>query len=521
MNRLFLYSGFLFILILIFDAYDRDYNQPKIEITQSEVNGSINKSAKQPPESTIINKTKLDTVNPTQKEISSLENKKLLINFDAKSGELLFSKLKDYPIKLGAMDNVVILDYDKKRYTASSNIQIKDEQSIPIFSVVEKSDDSVKLSSTNLTNITLTKKITLVEDSHQLLVSNSIFNNSNQNVYVRNYEIISRDNNSSASLMLPTYTGSAYYDSENKFSKISFDDMLENEQAIRVQDSWISMIEHYFFSAWLPTDSELRTVYTNHENGVFTIGRTSQYSIVEPGQNYESKSIMFVGPKLQSEIADLAEGLDLTVDYGVLTFLSAPLFWILEIIHAAFDNWGISIIILTILIKAIFFKLSETSYRSMAQMKKLNPRMQALKERYAEDKKKFSEALMRMYKEEKVNPLGGCLPILIQIPVFIALYWVLVESVEMRHAPFVGWIQDLASADPYFILPIAMGVSMYIQQKLNPAPTDATQQKIFLFLPFIFTALFATFPSGLVLYWLTNNILSIAQQYVINKRIVG
>ena len=157
----------------------------------------------------------------------------------------------------------------------------------------------------------------------------------------------------------------------------------------------------------------------------------------------------------------------------------------------------------------------------MAQMKKLNPRMQALKERYSEDKKKFSEALMRMYKEEKVNPLGGCLPILIQIPVFIALYWVLVESVEMRHAPFVGWIQDLASADPYFILPVAMGVSMYIQQKLNPAPTDATQQKIFLFLPFIFTALFATFPSGLVLYWLTNNILSIAQQYVINKRIVG
>ena len=213
--------------------------------------------------------------------------------------------------------------------------------------------------------------------------------------------------------------------------------------------------------------------------------------------------------------------MDLTVDYGVLTFLSAPLFWVLDLIYAGFGNWGVSIIILTILIKALFFKLSETSYRSMAQMKKLNPRMQALKERYAEDKKKFSEALMRMYKEEKVNPLGGCLPILIQIPVFIALYWVLVESVEMRQAPFVGWINDLASADPYFILPIAMGISMYIQQKLNPAPTDATQQKIFLFLPFIFTALFATFPSGLVLYWLTNNVLSIAQQYVINKRIVG
>lgn len=321
--------------------------------------------------------------------------------------------------------------------------------------------------------------------------------------------------------MLPTYTGSAYYDIEDKFSKISFDDILENDQPINAQESWISMIEHYFFSAWLPTTSSTKTIYTNHDQGIYTIGSTSKYNLINPGNSYTFDSLMFVGPKLQSEISDLAEGLDLTVDYGILTFLSAPLFWILEIIHSVFGNWGMAIIILTILIKAVFFKLSETSYRSMAQMKKLNPRMQALKERYSEDKKKFSEALMRMYKEEKVNPLGGCLPILIQIPVFIALYWVLVESVEMRHAPFVGWIHDLASADPYFILPIAMGISMFIQQKLNPAPTDATQQKIFLFLPFIFTALFATFPSGLVLYWLTNNILSIAQQYVINKRIVG
>ena len=423
MNRLFLYSGLLFILILIFDAYDRDYNQPKTVISQSGTNDSAKESNKQPPQSSIITKTRVDTAKPIQKDIRSIENKKLLINFDAKSGELLFSKLKNYPIKLGSTDNVVILDYDKKRYTAASNIQIKDEQTKPIFNVTEISDDSAKLSSTNLPNIIITKKIVLVEDSHQLVVTNNILNNSSQNIYVRNYEIISRDNNSTASIMLPTYTGSAYYDSENKFSKISFDDMLENEQAIRVKDSWISMIEHYFFSAWLPTSEQTKTVYTNHENGIFTIGSTSQYDTVEPGQNYEFKSAMFVGPKLQSEISDLANGLDLTVDYGILTFLSAPLFWILEIIHAVFDNWGISIIVLTILIKAIFFKLSETSYRSMAQMKKLNPRMQALKERYAEDKKKFSEALMRMYKEEKVNPLGGCLPILIQIPVFIALYW--------------------------------------------------------------------------------------------------
>ena len=201
--------------------------------------------------------------------------------------------------------------------------------------------------------------------------------------------------------------------------------------------------------------------------------------------------------------------------------LVAPLFWVLEKLYFMMGNWGWAIVFLTIIIKLLFFKLSETSYRSMAKMKKLNPRMQALKERFGEDKKKYSEALMKMYKEEKVNPLGGCLPILIQIPVFIALYWVLIESVEMRHAPFIAWIEDLSSADPFYILPLLMGVSMYIQQKLNPAPVDPMQQKIFMAFPVIFTILFATFPSGLVLYWLTNNILSIWQQYLINKRIAS
>ena len=519
MNRLFLYSGFLFILILIFDAYDRDYNQPKVN-TLSQENNIAQGEPKGPPTTGVDDNISSKSAKNVR-DIQTLENNKLFVEYDAKSGELLFAKLKNYPVSLGSDDKIVILDYDSRRYTAASSIQVRDQKISPTYSIEESSIDKVILSSQSLGNVSLTKEIKLIDDSHQISVKNIVRNNGNSDIYVRNYEVISRDNNSSASIMLPTYTGSAYYDIEDKFSKISFDDILENDQPINAQESWISMIEHYFFSAWLPTTSSTKTIYTNHDQGIYTIGSTSNYNLINPGDSYTFDSLMFVGPKLQSEISDLAEGLDLTVDYGILTFLSAPLFWILEIIHSVFGNWGMAIIILTILIKAVFFKLSETSYRSMAQMKKLNPRMQALKERYSEDKKKFSEALMRMYKEEKVNPLGGCLPILIQIPVFIALYWVLVESVEMRHAPFVGWIHDLASADPYFILPIAMGISMFIQQKLNPAPTDATQQKIFLFLPFIFTALFATFPSGLVLYWLTNNILSIAQQYVINKRIVG
>ena len=521
MNRLFLYSGLLFILILIFDTYDREYNQAMVESDQI-IESESDVNPKQPPQTDSIQSVKSEKPQPKLKSVDTLESNKLFIKYDTNSGELLYSELKDYAVDLGSDEKIIILDYEMKKYSAASNIQLLNTDIYPVYNKKNSSQiNTVVLESTNVVGVTLTKEITLLDDTHQITIRNTIKNNSAKSIDVRNYETISRDDNNTASIMLPTYTGSAYYDEENKFSKLSFDDILENSQTVKTKSSWISMIEHYFFSAWLPTSSNKKTIYTSHNQGIYTIGSSTDYSQVSPNQSLTYTSLMFVGPKLQSEISSLTEGLDLTVDYGILTFLSAPLFWILESINLLFNNWGFSIIMLTILIKAVFFKLSETSYRSMAQMKKLNPRMQALKERYSEDKKKFSEALMRMYKEEKVNPLGGCLPILIQIPVFIALYWVLVESIEIRHAPFIGWISDLSSADPFFILPIAMGVSMYVQQKLNPAPTDPTQQKIFLFLPFIFTALFATFPSGLVLYWLTNNILSIAQQYVINKRIVG
>ena len=519
-NRLFLYSGLLFILILIFDAYDRDYNQVEsINIEQDENTSSP--ISKQPPQAELTIKQKPVDITSVPRKIATIENAKLLVKYDSNNGELLYAELKDYSVDLGSKNNIIILDFDNKKYSASSDVQVMNLSKTPRYEIAATTKNKVTLVARNINDITLTKTIRLLDNTHQLSITNTIRNDSANDINVRNYETISRDNNSQGSIMLPTFTGGAYYDESNKFSKLSFEDIAENTEVVKAKNSWISMIEHYFFSAWLPTTNLDKTIYTDYQNSIYTIGSSTDYITLNPGNSVSYDSLMFVGPKLQSEISNLAEGLDLTVDYGVLTFLSAPLFWILESINTIFGNWGFSIIALTLLIKAVFFKLSETSYRSMAEMKKLTPRMQALKERYSEDKKKFSEALMRMYKEEKVNPLGGCLPILIQIPVFIALYWVLVESIEIRHAPFIGWIQDLSSADPLFILPIAMGASMYVQQKLNPAPTDPMQQKIFLFLPFIFTALFATFPSGLVLYWLTNNILSIAQQYIINKRIVG
>jgi YidC/Oxa1 family membrane protein insertase len=240
---------------------------------------------------------------------------------------------------------------------------------------------------------------------------------------------------------------------------------------------------------------------------------------VAAGAEQTDQTRLYVGPKLQHVLEHVAPGLELTVDYGKLTFLAKPIFWLLEKIHALVGNWGWSIIFLTMLIKLAFFKLSETSYKSMANMRKLAPRLQALKERYGDDKQKLNQAMMEMYKTEKINPLGGCLPILVQIPVFIALYWVLLESVELRQAPFMLWIKDLSVADPYFVLPLIMGVTMLIQQKLNPAPMDPIQAKVMMVLPVVFTVFFAFFPAGLVLYWVVNNTLSIAQQYVITKRV--
>jgi YidC/Oxa1 family membrane protein insertase len=230
-------------------------------------------------------------------------------------------------------------------------------------------------------------------------------------------------------------------------------------------------------------------------------------------------SRLYLGPKIQDKLEEVAPYLNLTVDYGLLTVIAQPLFWMLKLIHTVIGNWGWAIIVLTILIKAAFFKLSETSYRSMANMRRLTPQFAKIKERYGDDKQKMNQALMEMYKKEKINPLGGCLPIIVQIPVFIALYWVLLETVELRQAPFMFWIQDLSAKDPYFVLPLIMGVTMFIQQKLNPPPPDPVQAKVMMALPLVFTVFFLWFPSGLVLYWVVNNVLSIAQQYVITKRV--
>ncbi|MCY4454127.1 MAG: membrane protein insertase YidC [Immundisolibacterales bacterium] len=319
-----------------------------------------------------------------------------------------------------------------------------------------------------------------------------------------------------------TYTGAVLSSPDKPYEKIDFDDMQSENLDREVADGWLAMIQHYFASAWIPEPSVAARYYTKAlERGEYLAGLIGPPVTVGAGTTGETRLKLYAGPKVQDRLEAAAPGLKRTVDYGWLFFIAQPLYVALWFIHEYVGNWGWSIILLTFAIKLAFYHLSAASYRSMARMRKLAPRIQTLRERHGGDRQKMNQAMMELYKKEKINPLGGCLPIVVQIPVFIALYWVLLETVELRHAEFIFWLNDLASKDPYFVLPILMGGSMFLQQRLSPTPPDPIQAKVMMFLPIIFTGLFLTFPSGLVLYWLVNNVLSIAQQWAITKRIEG
>ncbi len=314
-----------------------------------------------------------------------------------------------------------------------------------------------------------------------------------------------------------SYDGPVLYNGES-YKKIKPDDLQDDGPVqARAENGWLAAIEHHFLSAIVPpAGQEYRFDLSARGDNFLASAIGPAYSFA-PGETGSIGMTMFVGPKMQDQLTRVAETLKLTVDYGFLTILSQPLFWLLAKVHDFVGNWGWSIIIVTLLIKLVFYKLTETSGRSMAKMRKLQPRLKAIQERYKDDRQKLSQAMMELYKREKVNPAAGCLPILVQMPFFLAFYWVLLESVEMRQAPFMLWIQDLSSRDPYFILPILMGAAMFGQQKLNPAPPDPVQAKVMSILPIVFTVFFAFFPAGLVLYWLTNTLLSIAQQWQVNR----
>jgi YidC/Oxa1 family membrane protein insertase len=375
-------------------------------------------------------------------------------------------------------------------------------------------------------NIKVQKIYTFYRGRYDIGVKHVISNQGTAALEPRLYLQLVRDGNApkGESKFYSTFTGPAVYTEVEKFRKVSFSD-IEKDQAEHIKttnNGWVAMIQHYFVTAWVPKQGTDREIQTRKvDTNLYAINSIQKIGTLAPGASVTVESQLFSGPQDQKVLAALAPGLDLVVDYGWLTMLAKPLFWLLQLFHGWTDNWGWAIILLTVLVKAVFYPLSAASYKSMAKMRAVTPRMMKIRDQYKDDRQKMNMAMMELYKTEKINPLGGCLPMLVQIPVFIALYWTLLAAVEMRGAPWLGWIQDLTTPDPWYILPVIMIATMWVQYKLNPTPPDPIQAKVFAVMPFIFGGMMIFFPSGLVLYWVVNNILSIAQQWQITRMIEG
>lgn len=372
--------------------------------------------------------------------------------------------------------------------------------------------------------VAVTKVLTFTRGSYRIDTRFEIANNGSAPVAAHAYFQLLRDGKavSAGTSMLSTFTGPAFYTEAGKYQKVDFSDIDKGKAKFvtKAPDGWVALVQHYFVSTFVPAAGVEREFFAKKVgDNLYTAGVIVPVQPAAAGATSTVEVPLYAGPQIQSNLDAMAPGLDHVVDYGWLKIIASPMHWVLEKLYALVGNWGWAIILLTILIKAIFFPLSAASYKSMAKLRLVTPRMQQIKERHGNDRVRMQQEMMELYKTEKINPLGGCLPILIQIPVFIALYWVLLGSVEMRNAPWIGWITDLSIKDPYFVLPIIMGVTMFVQTKLNPTPPDPIQAKVMLFLPVIFTGMFLFFPAGLVLYWTVNNILSIAQQWQITRMI--
>jgi YidC/Oxa1 family membrane protein insertase len=374
--------------------------------------------------------------------------------------------------------------------------------------------------------VKLTKTYTFKRGDYAIGVKHVVTNASGAPIAPSLYLQLLRDGSKpeGESKFYSTFTGPAVYTDAEKFQKLDFEKIEagKEEHAKKADNGWVAIIQHYFVSAFLPQDKVQREIFTKKvDTNLYAVGVIEPLGTIAPGATVSSNAVLYSGPQESAVLEKIAPGLELVKDYGWLTIVAKPIFWLMTQIHKILGNWGWTIIVLTVLIKLAFFPLSAASYRSMAKMKTVTPKMQSIRERFKSDPQKMNQAMMELYKTEKINPLGGCLPIVVQIPVFIALYWVLLASVEMRNAPWLGWIHNLAAPDPFYILPVVMAVSMFIQTKLNPTPPDPMQAKVMMFMPIVFSVMFFFFPAGLVLYWVVNNVLSIGQQWVITKKIEG
>ena len=477
---------------------------------------------------------------PSEQAVSAaarmvVETDMLRAEISAQGGDIARLELRQHESNEDRSKSFVLLDDGARHMYAAQTGLIgnglpnhKTSFTLPAAAVsLKEGEDSVtvRLEAAEQGGVRVAKLLTFHRGSYLIDVAHEIVNDTGAAVAPHAYFQLLRDDKPAESVEafgVQTFTGPAFYTDEAKFQKVSFEDIADGDAkfARKASDGWAAMVQHYFVSAWLPPSGTEREYFANAVGGgLYSAGVILPVSEIAPGATGRVESRLYAGPQEQDKLENIAPGLDLVVDYGWLTVIAAPLFWVLSWFHELTGNWGWAIILVTVAIKAIFFPLSAASYKSMAKMRVLGPRLQRMKEMHGNDKARMQQEMMNLYRTEKINPLGGCLPILVQIPVFIALYWVLLGSVEMRHAPWLGWIQDLSAKDPYFILPVIMGVSMLVQMRLNPTPPDPIQAKVMMAMPIVFTFMFLWFPSGLVLYWVVNNILSIAQQWQITRMI--
>ena len=470
-------------------------------------------------------------------ETFKLSTDSLDLVVSADGGDVVSASLPRFPVRLDTPDQPfrVLENNNLRRYVAQSGLIGPDG--------IDASGDRARYASQGVTNngdgshtLTLAwtgndplgmqvyKRFTAHDDRYDVDVSFDIRNDGSSVASVTSFAQLKRDNtqapDGNTGFGVSPYLGAALTQPDERYTKLSFSDLKDEPFSKRLPAGWVAILQHYFVSAWIPSQQTSHDYFASQlSNGDNVIGYKNQNVDIAPGSAATITQTLYVGPKDQVALAELAENLDLVIDYGWLWWLAQPLFWLLTLIQQFVINWGLAIIALTIVIKLIFFRLSAASYKSMAKMRTVQPKIQSIRDQYADDKTKQQQAMMELWKKEKINPMGGCLPMLIQMPVFIALYWVLLESVELRHAPFILWIEDLSAMDPYFVLPILMGISMWLMQRLNPAPPDPMQAKIMMYMPIAFTFLMMWFPAGLVLYWLCNNLLSFAQQYVVTRQI--
>jgi YidC/Oxa1 family membrane protein insertase len=529
-QRSFLLIGLAMVGFLLWQQWQLDYGpQPVAPITiSSQASAELDMpSSEDVPAANSDGQTLIASSTRGGKIISVITDT-LILSIDTKGGDVISAHLAKFPLEEDSDESYNLLKPSgDKLFIAQSGLIGRDgtdSKGRPTFEVVK---DSYTLEGDNLTvpltlstpdGLQVTKNFIFTRNSHKINVNYVVKNNTSDPKQVQPFAQLKQSMlEQEGSMFMPIYRGGAYSTEEDRYQKYSFDDMADNNLKKTTVAGWAAMIEHYFVSAWVPPQGEKNNLFSRvlqQTNGV--IGYTGQSVTIQAGETAKINNILYLGPKDQATLAGLARGLDLTVDYGFLWMISQPLFSFLQFIHSLVGNWGFSIILITIVVKGLMYPLTKKQYESMAKMRALKPKMDALKERFGEDKQKMQQAMMEMYKKDKVNPMGGCFPLLLQMPIFLALYWVLLESVELRHADFIFWITDLSAKDPFFVLPVLTGVSMYLLQKLQPMTmTDPMQQKIMQFMPVAMSLFFFIFPAGLVLYWLISNVITLVQAKII------